>query len=269
MDRSQLPRIQQVYATYCARHHRAIVRLQELEPSLRTYLTECGTLSHGRTNAWDLASLLIKPVQRCLKYPLLLNQILAITPKDHPDRNDLKRATTDMLIVCEHINEFKKRHDLVGRIVDNKKSSSPRTAATLVRASGPSSSSSSFSKSVTKKFFRSSTKVKQSVGLAERAKYEQFDALAELLETTRTNVVAFSMEMRNWSKEMKTALEAQRTMVGTWTEVYAPIECETVMVGGSHERMCVFLEECLEPVIAGPWKDLVRSTMSGYSLHLC
>jgi hypothetical protein len=172
-----------------------------------------------------------------------------------------------MLIVCEHINEFKKRHDLVGRIVDNKKSSSPRTPATLVRASGPSSSSSSFSKSVTKKFFRSSTKVKQSVGLAERAKHDQFDSLAQLLEDTRTNIVAFSTEMRNWSKGMKTALEAQRTMVGTWTAVYAPIEGETVMVGGSHERLCVFLEECLEPVIAGPWNDLVRPTLSLYTPH--
>jgi hypothetical protein len=66
---------------------------------------------------------------------------------------------------------------------------------------------------------------------------------------------------------MKTALEAQRTMVGTWTAVYAPIEGETVMVGGSHERLCVFLEECLEPVIAGPWNDLVRPTLSLYTPH--
>lgn len=43
------------------------MRLQELEPELKSYLADCKTLSHGRTSAWDLASLLIKPVQRCLK----------------------------------------------------------------------------------------------------------------------------------------------------------------------------------------------------------
>lgn len=63
----QIPRIQHVFSTYCARHNSAIVRLQELEPSLRTYLLECKNLAHGRTKAWDLASLLIRPVQRCLK----------------------------------------------------------------------------------------------------------------------------------------------------------------------------------------------------------
>ena len=30
----------------------------------------------GRTTCWDLPSLLIKPVQRVLKYPLLLRVIL-------------------------------------------------------------------------------------------------------------------------------------------------------------------------------------------------
>lgn len=64
---SQISRIEKIYSAYCSRHDRAIVRLQELEPSLRGYFAECKTLSHGRTGAWDLGSLLIKPVQRCLK----------------------------------------------------------------------------------------------------------------------------------------------------------------------------------------------------------
>lgn len=64
---AQISRIEKIYSAYCSRHDRAIVRLQELEPTLRGYFAECKTLSHGRTGAWDLGSLLIKPVQRCLK----------------------------------------------------------------------------------------------------------------------------------------------------------------------------------------------------------
>lgn len=64
----QIPRLEKIYSTYCSRHDRAIIRLQELEEGLRTYLLECRTLSSGRTQAWDLGSLLIKPVQRALKW---------------------------------------------------------------------------------------------------------------------------------------------------------------------------------------------------------
>lgn len=251
----QIPRIQQVYSTYCARHHRAIMRLQELEPVLRTYLAECKTLSHGRTNAWDLASLLIKPVQRCLKYPLLLDQILAVTPKNHPDRSDLKRANTDMLMVAEHINEFKKRHDLVGRIVSRKDFS---TSSPSRSRSGTPNSASAFGRSVTKKLLRSSQKAKLAIGVADQAeKDDMFDTLAALVDSSRSAVLRFSNEMRDWSRNTRSALEAQTSMIEGWIEVYAPQMGEARVMGGGHERLCVFLEQVLRPVIDGPWADLV------------
>lgn len=65
----QIPRLQTVFSTYCSRHERATERLQELEADadFKTYLDNCKALSAGRTNAWDIHSLLIKPVQRALK----------------------------------------------------------------------------------------------------------------------------------------------------------------------------------------------------------
>lgn len=256
-DIFQIPRIQQVFSTYCARHHRAILRLQDLEPSLRTFLGECKTLSHGRTNAWDLASLLIKPVQRCLKYPLLLDQILAVTPKDHPDRAYLKRANTDMLMVAEHINDVKKRNDLVGKL-GGKKEGNPRTPTSSRNSSAGSTATGGFlSRSVTKKFLRTSSKSKQAVGLAEQEKDEMFDTLAALVETTKSTVLRFTSEMKEWSRSTKTALEAQASMVEGWIEVYAPLAGEAHTTGGGHERLCVFLETVLKPVIEGPWRALV------------
>lgn len=49
--------------------------------------------------------LLIKPVQRCLKYPLLLEQILQLTPPDHPDLAQLENAKMGMMAVADAINE--------------------------------------------------------------------------------------------------------------------------------------------------------------------
>ncbi|GAA5887492.1 hypothetical protein JCM6882_001427 [Rhodosporidiobolus microsporus] len=240
-----IPRIQQVYSTYCARHHRAILRLQELEESLRTYFSECKTLSHGRTNAWDLASLLIKPVQRCLKYPLLLDQILAMTPEEHPDRPLLQRANTDMLMVAEHINEVKKRTDAVSRIVNKEKNSQRRDSAL-----------STMGNTVTKKLLRSSQKAKTALGFAENGGDEMFDTLVALVDSTRSGVLRFSNEMRDWTKSTKAALEAQVAMVEGWIDMYAPMAGEHNAASVSHQRLCIFLDEVLLPIIEGPWREL-------------
>ncbi|BGP44839.1 hypothetical protein JCM10450v2_000654 [Rhodotorula kratochvilovae] len=240
-----IPRIQQVYSTYCVRHHRAILRLQELEPTLRTYFSECKTLSHGRTNAWDLASLLIKPVQRCLKYPLLLDQILAVTPETHPDRVALQRANADMLMVAEHINEVKKKQDAVSRVVNKEKTSQRRD------------SSRSISSSVTKKLLRSSQKAKTAFGFAENGGDEMFDTLVALVDSTRSGVLRFSNEMRDWTKSTKAALEAQVNMVEGWINMYAPMAGERhSAASASHRRLCIFLDEVLIPIIEGPWREL-------------
>ncbi|GAA5980289.1 hypothetical protein JCM11641_005531 [Rhodosporidiobolus odoratus] len=241
-----IPRIQQVYSTYCARHHRAIVRLNELEPSLRTYFSECKTLSHGRTNAWDLASLLIKPVQRCLKYPLLLDQILAVTPEDHPDYPLLKRANTDMLMVAEHINETKKKLEVVDRVVNKDKHSQRRDA-----------SRASISSTVTKKLLRSSQKAKSAMGFSEQQGDDQlFDTLCALVDSTRSGVLRFSNEMRDWTKSTRTALEAQVAMVEGWIDMYAPMAGEHNAASMSHQRLCIFLDEVIIPIIEGPWREL-------------
>lgn len=246
----KLPRIQEVSSRYCVRHHRAIVRLQELEPILRTYLSECSTLSHGRTTAWDLASLLIKPVQRCLKYPLLLDQLLTITPESHSDRPQLQRAYSEMLLVAEHINENKKRTDLVEKIVAKDKSTQRRDSARSV------------SDSLTKKLRRTSQRTRNVFDPPPAQTGDaMFDALVALLHSTRTGAQRFCQEMREWADNTRTALEAQVRLVEGWIEMYAPLTGERMAVA-SHERLVVFLDRVLLPIINGPWTSLVRRVRS-------
>ncbi|SCV68495.1 BQ2448_616 [Microbotryum intermedium] len=249
-----LPRIKQVYSTYCARHHRAIIRLQELEPTLRTYFSECRALSHGRTSAWDLASLLIKPVQRCLKYPLLLEQILAVTPTNHPDRPSLVVALKTMLLTAEHINDYKKRTDKVENVLASKR--------------GPHSHSRDTSFSLSKKLLRSAPKSKPTSNFTDQD--ELFDTLAALVETTRAGVLRLSSEMKDWSRMTKCALEAQVTMVSGWIDLYAPIGDE-MHPHPSHRRLEVFLDDVLVPLIEGPFRELdheIRRSLVSKTDHL-
>ena len=64
-------------------------------------------------NIFDLGFLLIKPVQRILKYPLLLGK-LAVTSdsKDAAGFDDYKTAHAMMEAVANDINEDKRRKDL-------------------------------------------------------------------------------------------------------------------------------------------------------------
>lgn len=59
-----------------------------------------------------MGSLIIKPVQRIMKYPLLLRELWQATPEDHPDCRPLQEAFTAAKIINVNINEFKRRKDI-------------------------------------------------------------------------------------------------------------------------------------------------------------
>lgn len=62
----------------------------------------------------------MKPVQRVLKYPLLLKSLLKQTPASEPDYESLVQALCTAEMVAEKINEVKKRVDIVEKYVGGK-----------------------------------------------------------------------------------------------------------------------------------------------------
>lgn len=66
----------------------------------------------GKPNLMDMGSLMIKPVQRVMKYPLLLCELLNSTPVSHPDHKALQEALSTMKNINVNINELKRRKDL-------------------------------------------------------------------------------------------------------------------------------------------------------------
>lgn len=66
----------------------------------------------GKPNLLDLGSLMIRPVQRVMKYPLLLRELRAATPASHPDAAALRDALAAVRDVNVNINELKRRKDL-------------------------------------------------------------------------------------------------------------------------------------------------------------
>eukprot|EP00911_Craspedida_sp_UC1_P002483 UC1_evm1s1845 len=91
-----------------------------MQPHLKSRFAECHDVVRDRTNCWDLNSFIIKPVQRILKYPLLLNELIAATESEHPDHTFLMRAASKMGDVAAAINEGKRRRELVNKYTRNK-----------------------------------------------------------------------------------------------------------------------------------------------------
>ncbi|XP_074964158.1 dynamin-binding protein isoform X1 [Phalacrocorax aristotelis] len=118
---AQRAELESVYRVYCQNHDEAITLLETYEKdekmqkllldlldSLRSLYSEWGC-----TNYINLGSFLIKPVQRVMRYPLLLMELLSATPEAHPDKAPLTAAVLTVKEINVNINEYKRRKDLV------------------------------------------------------------------------------------------------------------------------------------------------------------
>ncbi|KAJ7782089.1 hypothetical protein B0H14DRAFT_3585661 [Mycena olivaceomarginata] len=97
-------------------------------PELTAYHQKTRDLAVSLSHAWDLQSLLIKPVQRLLKYSLLLTAIIDATASTHPDRPHLVNARTTMEEVACQVNEGRRRAEVVKEVL-----TAPKKPPTLLR----------------------------------------------------------------------------------------------------------------------------------------
>ncbi|KAI0418048.1 hypothetical protein F5X98DRAFT_126468 [Xylaria grammica] len=118
--------MKQVHETFLKNSDHAAKRLIQIQedPTVQVWLNECNEVARELTRAWNLDSLLIKPMQRITKYPNLLIQLLHETPADHPDRSSLEAAKSALENSIEEINKTKKNFELVGQIVGRRRKES-------------------------------------------------------------------------------------------------------------------------------------------------
>ncbi|XP_029798318.1 rho guanine nucleotide exchange factor 38 [Suricata suricatta] len=113
--------LEDIYKIYCYHHDEAhsVLESYEKEEELKQHLSHCIQslkkiyMQEGKPNLLDMGSLMIKPIQRVMKYPLLLCELQGSTPPSHPDFRALGDAFTAVKDINVNINEFKRRKDLV------------------------------------------------------------------------------------------------------------------------------------------------------------
>ncbi|XP_073683998.1 dynamin-binding protein, partial [Garra rufa] len=163
--------LEEVYKIYCQNHDDAISLLEtyEKDENIQKHVLECleklrGIYREwGKTNYINLGSFLIKPVQRVMRYPLLLMELLNTTPESHHDRKQLAEAVMSIKEINVNINEFKRRKDLV---VKYRKGDEDRLIDKISKLS---------MHSIIKKSNRVSSHLKHLTGISPQIKDEAFD----------------------------------------------------------------------------------------------
>ncbi|KAJ3099792.1 Protein T2 [Physocladia obscura] len=69
----------------------------------KTFLAQC--LRSRETKFTDLKELLLRPMQRTTRYPLLLRELYKRTPDDHPDKEFIKEAVDTMSEIANKVDK--------------------------------------------------------------------------------------------------------------------------------------------------------------------
>ncbi|KAL9581854.1 MAG: hypothetical protein Q9212_003644 [Teloschistes hypoglaucus] len=208
--------MEKVYADYLKNHDAANQKLAALQKQerIRIWLKECRAYAHDLTSAWDLDSLLVKPVQRILKYPLLLDQLLEVTPENHPDWAKLDIASREMKGISMRINEMKRRADVMEQMTSNRKRKESDVRLGLAKAFG-----------------RRTEKLRQQVGLSDMVDDKDYNAVSEKfgfhyfqLQVVMRDVEMYTNDVQIWMNRFSDFVMAIESHIDVAQTSYPEVE---------------------------------------------
>ncbi|KAL4647747.1 T-lymphoma invasion and metastasis-inducing protein 1-like [Arapaima gigas] len=106
-----------IYSAFCASHTKVpkVLVKAKTDSNFKAFLD---TRNPKQQHSSTLESYLIKPIQRVLKYPLLLRELYSLTDPDSEEHYHLDVAMKAMNKVASHINEMQKIHEEYGAVFD-------------------------------------------------------------------------------------------------------------------------------------------------------
>uniref|UniRef100_A0A8C4QXZ2 DH domain-containing protein n=1 Tax=Eptatretus burgeri TaxID=7764 RepID=A0A8C4QXZ2_EPTBU len=106
-----------LYGAYCANYHKAqrVLEKAKKDGHFQKFLN---TLNPSGQHSSTLESFLIKPIQRILKYPLLLRELCSVVDMDSEEGYHLSEALKAMNETASHINEMQKLYEIYGKHFD-------------------------------------------------------------------------------------------------------------------------------------------------------
>ncbi|XP_029439402.1 rho guanine nucleotide exchange factor 37 isoform X2 [Rhinatrema bivittatum] len=137
---------------------------------IRKSCESCSSQREPHFNAQNLSFFLVMPVQRIMRYSLLLKNILENVPSYDVAYSSLQRAVVAMDELSCNINEYKRRKEVATKYTKVEELSLMERFSRLNKHT------------ISKKGTRLSQRLKHEAGLAQRTENKEFDALAETFQ---------------------------------------------------------------------------------------
>uniref|UniRef100_A0A8C8DHT2 Dynamin-binding protein n=1 Tax=Oryzias sinensis TaxID=183150 RepID=A0A8C8DHT2_9TELE len=211
--RSQM---EEVYKLYCQNHDDAISLLEsyEKDEGIQRHVLECLERlraiyrNWGKANYINLGSFLIKPVQRVMRYPLLLTELLGATPESHHDRPQLTKAVQVVKEINVNINEYKRRKDLVMKY---RKGDEDTFIDKISKLS---------MHSIIKKSNRVSSHLKQLTGMAPQFKDEEFDEAEKKFRLQERLIKTFIRDISLYLQHLRESASVKVLAAISFCDIY-------------------------------------------------
>ncbi|XP_060066478.1 dynamin-binding protein-like [Ylistrum balloti] len=230
-----------VYAPYCRNHDDVIMVLEKYHAnqSINEYFERMLEIMRVQTVVFDVEALLIKPVQRILKYPLLLNELAKTTEENHKDKLELLNAINSMTDVATAINEYKRRKDLVYKY---KKVTDETLGDKLAKLS---------LHSLRKKGSRFKGRLSTSIGLSPQTKDDAFDKEESRFRLLEKTVKIFVRDIQVYMEQVQESVRCHQCVVVDVEDFYEDIPNVVMIEKYKHVHSLIdsqFLPEFVESV---------------------
>lgn len=164
----------------------------------------------NETNSYDLPSMLIKPIQRILKYPLLLSELVK-TSSNPRETEQLQDALETMTKMASEINEYKRRKELVQkyrRVNLQELTLSEKISRLTIHA-------------VKKKSSRLGMKLYSKIGLVSTTKDPEFDSLFTQFKSLEKTIKIFLKDLLLLMENQHLFLKYSHDFVQSVVDFYA------------------------------------------------
>ncbi|XP_052011686.1 rho guanine nucleotide exchange factor 37 isoform X1 [Apodemus sylvaticus] len=207
---------ERVYKVYCASYDQALllVKAYQKEPELQKEIQGVIEAAVPQAGPSGLSFLLVIPLQRITKYPLLLQKILENTPADASAHPVLQRAASALQDVNSNINEYKMRKEVALKYTKVEQLSLRERLARIN------------THTLSKKTTRLSQLLKQEAGLVSRTEDKEFDDLEERFQWVSLCVTELRSNVAAYMDNLETFLS------------FRPHERSLDIPGGPAEQYC-------------------------------
>ncbi|XP_076855424.1 dynamin-binding protein isoform X2 [Brachyhypopomus gauderio] len=219
--------LEEVYKVYCQNHDDAISLLEtyEKDETIQKQVQQCLETLRGKTNYINLGSFLIKPVQRVMRYPLLLTELLNTTPESHHDRTQLGEAVLSIKEINVNINESKRRKDLV---VKYRKGDEDRLIDKISKLS---------MHSIIKKSNRVSSHLRQLTGISPQIKDEAFDEAEKRFRLQERLIKSFIRDISLYLQHIRESASVKVLSAISFCDIYAERQQEPEPFQKAHRHI--------------------------------